>query len=103
MRSQMCFLGIIEGFEQGTLIDRRTGITYVRRMKPHRTDFFNKIRTMFITATGPAINSVAAFSCTVFTAQRGRFGLTGFPVFAGIERVTGFACGDLYSILPDFS
>ena len=49
MRSQMCFLGIIEGFEQGTFIDRRTGIAYVRGMKSHRTDFFNKIRTMFIT------------------------------------------------------
>jgi hypothetical protein len=85
MRLQMGFLGIIEGFEQGTLVDRRTGITYIRHMEPYRADFLDKVRTMLITTAEPTINTIPALSCTIFTAKSRRLDLTAFSVFAGIE------------------
>ena len=81
----MGFLGIIEGFEQGTLVDRRTGITYIRHVEPYRTNFLDKVRTMLITTAEPAIHAIPTLSGTLFTAKSRRFDLTAFSVFAGIE------------------
>jgi hypothetical protein len=46
----MSFLGIVEGLEQCTFIDRRACIADVRDMSPDSTDFFYKVRTMLIAA-----------------------------------------------------
>ena len=92
----MSFLGIIEGFEQSTLIDRRTGITHVRNMEPNGTDFLYEIRTMLIAATGFAQKTGTAFARAVCTAESGDFDLAVVSFLTGIEGKTRFAGGNLY-------
>ena len=103
MGLQMRFLGIIESFEQRTLVDRWTGITDIGYMESDGTDFFYEVRALLVAPTDPAINPIATFPGAVFTAKGRRFNLAGFPVFAGIERVARPAGGNLHRILPDFA
>ena len=65
----MRFLRIIKGLEQRTFVESGTGITDVRRMQSRDTHFFNKVRTMLVTATEPAEGSISAFPGALFAAQ----------------------------------
>lgn len=89
MGLQMRFLGIIESFEQRTLVDRWTGITDIGYMESDGTDFFYEVRALLVAPTDPAINPIATFPGAVFTAKGRRFNLAGFPI-EDIPDISGY-------------
>ena len=103
MGLQMRFLGIIEGLEQRTLIDRRACITDIRNMKPYSTDFLNKVLAVLITAAEPAVRIGTAGSGAILSAQRRRLDLASHSVFTGVKGIARLSIGDLNRILADLS
>ena len=102
MRFQMGFLRVVESFQQGAFVDGRAGIAHIRDMHPDGANFLDEIRTMLITPTGFAVQSVTVLPCALIPTQCRRFDSAVCPILARIEGKTRLAGSNFYRILPDF-
>ena len=106
MRSQVGLFRVIEGFEQGTLGDGRTGVAHIRRVGSDGADFFYKFFAVFIAMAELAPSTGCNFTVALCSAKGRGDNPTRMPVFTGIKRIglfgAAFSQSNIDGVFTDF-